>query len=82
MTKPLCMVCCAKLARGEISPHERRKAKMQIQMHSGKPAFLCRQCIEEKFEIDPVTRIATAKEDVRLYTASDGGHDHVRKSRH
>jgi hypothetical protein len=53
MTKPLCMVCCAKLARGEISPHERRKAKTQIQMHSGKAALLCKECLEENFEINP-----------------------------
>jgi hypothetical protein len=79
----LCMVCCAKLARGEISPHERRKAKKQIRLHrSGKAALLCNECLKENFEIDPVTRVATAKEEVELYTASDGGHDHVRKSRH
>jgi hypothetical protein len=50
----LCMVCCAKLARGEISPHERRKAKTQIQMHTGKPALLCKECLKENFEIDPL----------------------------
>jgi hypothetical protein len=56
MAKPFCMVCCAKAAKGEISHHEIRKAKVQFRMYqSGETAYLCNQCSKDNFEIDPGT---------------------------
>ena len=81
MAKPFCMVCCAKAAKGEISHHEIRKAKVQFRMYqSGETAYLCNQCSKDNFEIDPATKIGRSKRDVGLARCIyDGGYDRLQK---
>ena len=82
-TKALCMVCCGKAARGEISHHEIRTAQKRFLMHrSGKTILLCGECAEANFEMDPVTKQVRAKKQVELFTAPDAGHEDARKRRH